>query len=89
MRKWKDVIEKAEIVLDRIEYADNVLAYPETTLLREELTELLAGNISASSYAKIIVFLDQKERTVNAFDAKALSISEALTAEQKNKKETE
>ncbi len=87
---WRDVLEKlkrAQIVLDRIEYANEILGYRKTEELFDELTILLQGEVTAGNYAHIIDFLDENETTIHAFDVEALSVTEAL--QNQNEMETE
>ncbi len=78
---WRDVLEKLEkarIVLDRIDYANEILGYPKTSELFEELNSLLDGEVTSGNYAQIVKFLDENVTTIHAFDVEAMSVTEAL-----------
>ncbi len=87
---WRDVLERLEragIVLDRIEYANEILGYRKTEELFDELNKLLDGDITAGNYTHIIDFLDENMTTIHAFDVEAMSVTEAL--QNQNEMETE
>ncbi len=75
------LLEKATIMLDRIEYAHEILKYKETKKLAVDLNYLLESEETAHNINALKDFVKDNEMVIHAFDVEATNVTVALAAE--------